>query len=807
MAYKESNLYITEECYFDANTRKLYGPEKPDGERIGKQLAIILEHFLRNPNIYMTVGQFVDVLSVKVPSRAEKNDEEEAFKKQITRLKSALVSATGTDDVKALITSTEEKWAYHQPKELLSYKPAPIPTHTVSTEKKYLAPDLPRLMSQYEAERTKLENEIINRFVLHQDSVLFITGEAGIGKSELAISVGRKLAKHYHVARLTYDGTLYNTIMELYPEISGVNERTTFDKKISAFVHAYDGQFVIIDNFYDPSKSFREMRSEETFRILLSSNINLILVTRYQDTGEFSSCAVPPLSMKQQISLMRGNGLQQYSDSQLRELCKLVGGNTLLCDLIGKLLRNPYNPKTYEEIKGLLTTNSLSSSSLNVYSEKDRESIEGPVYQHLKNLCGDIMVSEKEKSVLSAASLLPTDGMSIQAFCQFCGIDGNMLASLHSKGLISTNDSQKVLLHALYTLYYRDSSSGSDICKADVTGFIDSLCEYFNSGNLSDHDLNTSICTTLKNVYQSETDINYKAKIGLFLASFLGLSGRYTEAYEIEKECIEKPDLLDQELLGKLYKDIAISAGRFDKDEETVSYLEKAVEILKQSDNPVAYLQSVNSLAYAYGKAGDHEKQKAIAKEALESNDYSDYQDNYVRLLNNLADSEYRLGEYEAAEEHIKEAISIYDNLQGAPIIWTIQAKRLYGNILFCEGKKEEAIQMVKAVLDKANENLEDDHLEIIRLNSCLGDMLDPEPSKVYYAEAVKLAIKNPIAGERLRTALEGGHRYLVFISEGGTMFMIETDDGIDTVSLEDTETCAKRVIVYSLEEQKKTDI
>ena len=102
---------------------------------------------------------------------------------------------------------------------------------------------------------------------------------------------------------------------------------------------------------------------------------------------------------------------------------------------------------------------------------------------------------------------------------------------------------------------------------------------------------------------------------------------------------IEQPELTDRELLGKLYKDIAISAGRLDKDEETVSYLEKAVEILKQSDNPVAYLQSVNSLAYAYGKAGNHSKQKEIARDALDSYDYTGHPDNYVRILNNLADS------------------------------------------------------------------------------------------------------------------------------------------------------------------------
>ena len=810
MAYKKTNLYITEECWLDPNSRRLYGPAKPKGISMGKQRAVILEHMLRNPNMPLSTTQFSEELNDRIGTRTKGSEiSENALKKQVDRIKEDLEEVSGSDALSSLFTSADryERWTYHQPKEVLELQPLEDYGRFYYSQSRKVYDDcvFPRLICTYEAQRTRSINEVINRFMINQEQVLFITGEAGIGKSELAFSVGRKLAQlGYHVAKMVYEGSLRNAVLELYPDISGVNEQIVFEKKLNTFMNSYDGEFVIVDNFYDPDKSFLEMQSDEVFRKLLSSNIHLIFVTRYQQIGIHSFYEVRSFDEDQQISLMRGGGLEEYRDDQLAVLCRLVGGNTLLCDMIGKLLRNTYAHVTVDDIETILKNNQLSSSAVNVHTEKDRVYREEPIYQQLCGLCGKVAITEAEKPVLNAASFLPLEGMDEKMFSLFCGCDANILTSLHNKGLLKANDSGKVLLHALYTLYYRDPSNGSDICRADVTGFIDTLCEWFNSGDISDHGLNNSICSTLRNAYQAETDTDRKAKIGLFLACYLGLSGRYTEAYEIEKECIGQGELQDQELLGKLYKDIAISAGRLDRDEETVSYLEKAAAILKDTDNSVAYLQAVNSLAYAYGKAGDHQKQKEIAAEAISGNDYTDHPDNYVRILNNLADSEYRLGEYDEAEAHIKEAVTIYGTLEGAPIIWTIQAKRLYGNILFAQGRKEEAVQLIEETLKEAYKSLEDDHLEIIRLNSCLGDMLDPGSSKEYYAEAVKRAVNNPIAGERLRSVTEDGHRYIVFISEGGTLFKMETEDDADFVPLKKAEAEPRRVIVYSIEDRIK---
>ena len=807
MAYKKDNLIITEELYVDPDTRYIYNAAtgRVSDDALGIRQYVILRFLVHHPNMYMSRKQIHEELALEVRSVDRENEiSPEALKQQINRMKRTLRSISEDPGISSLVTESDDRWMYHQPQAVLEMMPKLNPDYYFSTEKRYLDSDLPRLIGQYDASRTELENTVINRFTMNGETILFLTGEAGIGKSELAITIGRKLAQSYKVARIIYEGSLYDTVMELYPDLNGSSEQTSFEKKISALVQAYDGQFLIIDNFYDPARSFSDMRKDTVFRRLLGSNINLIFVTRYQDTGMFTSYDVPPLPAEEQIRVMRGDGLEEYTDEELAHLCELVGGNTLLCDLVGKMLRNPYNPRSYDEIEKLLSTSTLSDSSLNVFSEKDREYAESPIYQHLKKLCGDIALSENEKYILNAASLLPLDGMDSGAFAQFCGCTVNDLTALHSKGLIKINDAGDVYLHKLYSLYYRDPSCSSDITRTDIRPFLQALCERYNTGVLSDHRLNSSICSVLSSAYEIETYLPYRGFLGIFYACYLGLFGKYREAYETERECLAFCDEMDPVYRAILYKDIAISAGRLDRPDEAVDYLEQAVAILEKQGDRVTLLQAMNSLAFAYGKAGDYEKQRAKAMEALALCDDESLMRNRSRIINDLADSEYHLALYDEAKEHIEEAMRLYGSIGNAQDIWVIQAKRLYANILNAMGHRDKAFITVKRILPFAEQVLDRDHLEILRLYSCLGDFSEEDESKGYYAEVIERAMRNMIALERLEMIREGGRQFIVYISENNTKFKYEVPYNMVDSAPSDDGSGYARVIEYSMEEYRR---
>lgn len=802
MAYNKNNIYISEELYADPRTRIIYSLRTKKEIKLSIRKFAILEIFTENPNMYLDTEQVHKHLSAKVATvDSNKEISETALKRQMMRIRDDLKGISDDPDVGSLFSESDKKWKYNRPDAVLQMKPKINPEYYFFSEKRYLDSDLPRLIGQYDAARTELENIIINRLTVNDETALFLTGEAGIGKSELAISIGRILAHRYKVARLIYENSLYDTIMELYPEFNSVNEQIAFDKKISALIQAYNGEFVIIDNFYDPSRSFTDMIRDDVFRRLLSSDIKLIFVTRYQDTGMFTSYKVPPLPVSEQIKVMRGDGLRECTDTQLIHLCSLVDGNTLLCDLIGKMMRNPYNPSSYEDIERLLTTNTLSESSLNVFSEKDREYYESTIYQHLKKLCREVAVTEREKPILYAASLLPLDGMDKKAFAGFCGCSENDLAALHNKGLIKINDSGDVLLHKLYSLYYRDPSCSSDICRSDIRPFLQSLCDRFNYGDLSDHRLNSSISSVLKNAYTYETYDPYKAYLGIFYACYLGLFGKYKEAYQVEHECVGFSEEMDPRYRAILYKDMAISAGRLDKSDEAVDYLEQAVVILEKQGDRAALLQAMNSLAYAYGKAGNYKKQRSKAEEALALCSDDSLLRNRVRIINDLADSEYHLAMYEDAKEHIEEAIRLYQSLDNSQDIWVIQAKRLYANILNATGHRDEAFATVENVLTFAKQALDEDHLELLRLYSCLGDFSDEEKAKKYYAEVIERCMKNMIALERLEICREGSRQFLIYISENGTKFKHEVPYNMADDAPADDDSEYVRVIEYSMEE------
>lgn len=225
--------YIIGDCFLDVENRTLCHAVTGKKKRIGKRLAVILQVFLDNPNSPVSLTAFSEALIRKesVDDLQEVIDEE-AFKKQITRLKSALEEVEGSKEVWSLFSGRDGKWIYHQPREVFERKMIDPSIYYSQGQKKYDDYAFPRLICTYEAPRTGSINEVLDRFLNKGVRLLFLTGEAGIGKSELAFSVGRKLSQlGYHVAKLTYEGSMRDAVLKLYPDIMGSTDQISFEKK------------------------------------------------------------------------------------------------------------------------------------------------------------------------------------------------------------------------------------------------------------------------------------------------------------------------------------------------------------------------------------------------------------------------------------------------------------------------------------------------------------------------------------------------------------------------------------------------
>ena len=87
---------------------------------------------------------------------------------------------------------------------------------------------------------------------LQEHNPVFITGTAGMGKSELAKTYAKKNEKKYtNIIHIFYDGDLKKCVtrMEFSDDTSDMNEEMLFDKHMRTLKKLHSDSLVIIDNF------------------------------------------------------------------------------------------------------------------------------------------------------------------------------------------------------------------------------------------------------------------------------------------------------------------------------------------------------------------------------------------------------------------------------------------------------------------------------------------------------------------------------------------------------------------------------
>ena len=688
----------------------------------------------------------------------------------------AIKSALKKIDEEKVVASRYGQGYYYAPSEELLTKKRYVPYQERETRQDLLPQNLPSILRRDWKERDELVNQICNSFEQGYE-VLFLYGQPGIGKTELAIVAGKEYSKNHPVARIIYEENLYSTLMKLDIRVSGRSEEEIFMNKLHYLETAYKDGLLIIDNFYDPERSLSEMRQDETYTQLISCGIKLLFTTRYANTqDDMTFKEVPPLSRKQQLALLKEKIRNcPYEDGELEPLCEAVGGNTLLVDLLGRLLADPLTQLTPAELLKILKENRLASLDLPVSMVKDGRYQEETVYSHLKTLLGKYEFSKEERKVLRILPFIPSSGMDVGLFLTLSGTKTLLLRSLRQRGLLDTSSESVITLHPLFVRYYFDPENSQRILGESIEEFEKSLCAYYNSGKPRSNRICRQMADTLKEVYRKEEDPDRKADLAINIGCHEGLLGNYLTAYEYEKKAIAELEEKggDERLLAALYRNAGISAGRFDEAERSLEYIQKAAGYFVREGVTSEYLKTLNSLAYAYGRTGDYHKEKELRLQSTEL--AADFPENRARSLDGLANAEHHLGEEKAALQHIGEALTIYETLDNCPVVWSVQAMRLQANILSCLGKTAGAEEALKKALDLLNSEA-NGHPETIRILTALGDLAQGEKAAKIYKEACLLALR--LKQTSFQHCRKEGENYILWRkSEGGTLFLWKMDE------------------------------
>ena len=283
---------------------------------------------------------------------------------------------------------------------------------------------------------------------LQEHNPVFITGTAGMGKSELAKTYAKKNEKKYtNIIHIFYDGDLKKCVtrMEFSDDTSDMNEEMLFDKHMRTLKKLHSDSLVIIDNFNVLPKE------DAFFKEFIKLNCQILITSRC-NVSQYESVKVFEMNADTELAELfyKHCPSAKCSEDIVREIIQTVGCHTLtVCLSALSLTASGIEP---EELLAELKTCGLNiASGEDVELYKDDDFTNGLMIEHLRKLLQLGKLSDQQLDILRNLSLLPVSGVIKNSFKNWMKLDNlTDVNHLIKYGFINEDtDNKKISLHPL----------------------------------------------------------------------------------------------------------------------------------------------------------------------------------------------------------------------------------------------------------------------------------------------------------------------------------------------------------------------
>ena len=293
----------------------------------------------------------------------------------------------------------------------------------------------------------KEELKVVSK-ALQENNLVFITGTAGMGKSELAKTYAKKSEKKYtNIIHLFYDGDLKKCVaqMEFSDDTVDMSEDMLFDRHMKLFKKLHSDSLIIIDNF-------NVLPKEDTFfKEFIKLNCK-ILVTSRCNISQYETVKVSEMDADTELIELfyKHCPSAKSSEDVVKDIIQTVGCHTLtVCLSALSLIASGMEP---EELLAELRTCGLNiASGEDVELYKDADFTNGLIIEHLRRLLQRGKLSNQQLDILRNLSLLPVAGILKNSFKNWMRLD-NLADVNHliKYGFINEDtDNKKISLHPL----------------------------------------------------------------------------------------------------------------------------------------------------------------------------------------------------------------------------------------------------------------------------------------------------------------------------------------------------------------------
>ena len=283
---------------------------------------------------------------------------------------------------------------------------------------------------------------------LQDHNPVFITGTAGMGKSELVKTYAKKNEKKYtNIIHLFYGGDLKKCVahMEFSDDTADMSEEMLFDKHMRILKKLHSDSLIIIDNFNVLPKE------DAFFKEFIKLNCK-ILVTSRCNISQYETIKISEMDADTELIELFYKHCPSAKSSQdvVKEIIQTVGCHTLtVCLSALSLTANGMEP---EELLAELKTCGLNiTSGEDVELYKDDDFTDGLMIEHLSKLLQLGKLSNQQLDILRNLSLLPVSGVIKNSFKNWMKLDNlTDVNHLIKYGFINEDtDNKKISLHPL----------------------------------------------------------------------------------------------------------------------------------------------------------------------------------------------------------------------------------------------------------------------------------------------------------------------------------------------------------------------
>ena len=283
---------------------------------------------------------------------------------------------------------------------------------------------------------------------LQDHNPVFITGTAGMGKSELVKTYAKKNEKKYtNIIHLFYGGDLKKCVahMEFSDDTADMSEEMLFDKHMRILKKLHSDSLIIIDNFNVLPKE------DAFFKEFIKLNCK-ILVTSRCNISRYETIKISEMDADTELIELFYKHCPSAKSSQdvVKEIIQTVGCHTLtVCLSALSLTASGMEP---EELLAELKTCGLNiTSGEDVELYKDDDFTDGLMIEHLSKLLQLGKLSNQQLDILRNLSLLPVSGVIKNSFKNWMKLDNlTDVNHLIKYGFINEDtDNKKISLHPL----------------------------------------------------------------------------------------------------------------------------------------------------------------------------------------------------------------------------------------------------------------------------------------------------------------------------------------------------------------------